>query len=72
MDATAGDYPVPARRGPLVADIEAALKDAMTIEGALGVALVDYSSGMTLGTAGGSAIEPARHQLRHVAANLRL
>ncbi|MFC0531296.1 hypothetical protein [Phytohabitans kaempferiae] len=35
--------------------IETTLKDAMTIEGAVGVALVDYSSGMTLGAAGGSA-----------------
>jgi len=43
----------------MVADIETALKDAMTIEGALGVALVDYSSGMTLGTAGGSEIDLA-------------
>ncbi|WP_415954208.1 hypothetical protein [Streptomyces sp. KLOTTS4A1] len=33
---------------------ETALKEAMTgIEGALGVALVDYSSGMALGTLGG-------------------
>ncbi|MFC6067938.1 hypothetical protein [Streptomyces ochraceiscleroticus] len=38
-----------------MANTEAALKDAMTsIEGALGVALVDYSSGMALGTIGGS------------------
>ncbi|MDQ3660935.1 MAG: hypothetical protein M3454_07765 [Actinomycetota bacterium] len=29
------------------------LKAAMTIDGALGVALVDYNSGMTLGTDGG-------------------
>lgn len=37
-----------------MADTEASLKDAMTsIEGALGVALVDYSSGMALGTLGG-------------------
>ena len=43
----------------MVADIETALKEAMTIEGALGVALVDYSSGMTLGTAGGSEIDLA-------------
>ena len=43
----------------MVADIEMALKEAMTIEGALGVALVDYSSGMTLGTAGGSEIDLA-------------
>ncbi|WP_058043169.1 hypothetical protein [Streptomyces roseifaciens] len=34
---------------------ETALKDAMSsIEGALGVALVDYGSGMALGTLGGS------------------
>ncbi|MFI6938658.1 hypothetical protein ACIBI4_05265 [Streptomyces sp. NPDC050418] len=34
---------------------ETALKEAMTgIEGALGVALVDYSSGMALGTLGGN------------------
>jgi hypothetical protein len=30
-----------------------ALKEAMAIEGALGVALVDWESGMTLGTLGG-------------------
>jgi hypothetical protein len=35
--------------------LDTALKDAMAIEGAIGAALVDYSSGMTLGTAGGSA-----------------
>ncbi|WFE30122.1 hypothetical protein O7623_13435 [Solwaraspora sp. WMMD791] len=38
-----------------MASLDAALKDAMTIEGAIGAAVVDYSSGMTLGTAGGSA-----------------
>jgi hypothetical protein len=38
-----------------MATLDTALKDAMTIEGAIGVALVDYSSGMTLGTAGGTA-----------------
>jgi hypothetical protein len=32
---------------------ETALKEAMTIEGALGVALVDYNSGLALGTQGG-------------------
>ncbi|MBW1596004.1 hypothetical protein [Streptomyces sp. JJ38] len=37
-----------------MADTEAALKEAMTtIEGTVGVALVDYGSGMALGTAGG-------------------
>ncbi|NUU24775.1 MAG: hypothetical protein HOV68_25215 [Streptomycetaceae bacterium] len=36
------------------ANAETALKEAMTsIEGALGVALVDYDSGMALGTLGG-------------------
>ncbi|GIG58941.1 hypothetical protein Lfu02_33130 [Longispora fulva] len=34
-------------------DMDTALKDAMTIEGALGVAIVDYSSGMALGILGG-------------------
>ncbi|MEV7424956.1 MULTISPECIES: hypothetical protein [unclassified Streptomyces] len=38
-----------------MATTEAALKEATTvIEGALGAALVDYSSGMALGTVGGS------------------
>ena len=35
-------------------DMDTALKDAMTIEGAIGVALVDYTSGMALGTIGSS------------------
>jgi hypothetical protein len=34
-------------------DIETSLKEAMEIDGALGVALVDYDSGMALGTLGG-------------------
>jgi hypothetical protein len=34
-------------------NIETALKEAMTIEGALGTALVDWDSGMSLGTLGG-------------------
>jgi hypothetical protein len=34
-------------------NIETALKEAMAIDGALGVALVDWGSGMSLGTAGG-------------------
>jgi hypothetical protein len=34
-------------------DIETALKSAMEIDGALGAALVDYESGMTLGSLGG-------------------
>ena len=36
-----------------MASMEVALKDAMTIEGAYGVALVDYTSGMALGVLGG-------------------
>jgi hypothetical protein len=38
-----------------VANIETSLKEAMVIEGAIGVALVDYTSGLTLGTLGGGA-----------------
>src|SRR5579862_8898536 len=34
-------------------DIETSLKEAMAIEGATGVALVDWDSGMSLGTLGG-------------------
>jgi hypothetical protein len=36
-----------------MADMDSALKDAMQIDGAIAVALVDYSSGMALGTLGG-------------------
>ncbi|GGZ82101.1 hypothetical protein AB0P12_26640 [Streptomyces subrutilus] len=37
-----------------MANVEVSLKETMTsIEGALGVALVDYTSGMALGTLGG-------------------
>lgn len=34
-------------------NVETSLKEAMTIEGSVGVALVDYTSGMALGTLGG-------------------
>lgn len=34
-------------------NIDTALKEAMSIGGAVGVALVDYESGMSLGTSGG-------------------
>jgi hypothetical protein len=34
-------------------NIDTALKEAMSIGGAIGVALVDYDSGMSLGTSGG-------------------
>jgi len=36
-----------------MANIDTSLKEAMGIEGAIGVALVDYSSGLTLGVLGG-------------------
>jgi hypothetical protein len=37
-----------------MANIDIALKEAMMIDGALGAALVDYTSGLSLGTAGGT------------------
>ncbi|GGL97678.1 MULTISPECIES: hypothetical protein [Micromonospora] len=37
-----------------MANLDTALKDIMTIDGAIGAALVDYTSGMTLGVAGGT------------------
>ncbi len=36
-----------------MADLDTSLKEAMSIEGAIGVALVDHTSGMTLGLLGG-------------------
>ncbi len=36
-----------------MSNIDTALKDAMSIDGAIGVALVDYTSGLTLGVMGG-------------------
>jgi predicted regulator of Ras-like GTPase activity (Roadblock/LC7/MglB family) len=38
-------------------DVEAALSELMDIDGAIGVAIVDYESGMTLGTAGGRSLD---------------
>ncbi|MFI5986028.1 hypothetical protein ACIBEA_34870 [Streptomyces sp. NPDC051555] len=37
-----------------MANVETALKETTTIDGAIGAALVDYGSGMALGTVGGS------------------
>ena len=34
-------------------NIDTALKECMSIQGAVGVALVDYDSGMSLGSLGG-------------------
>jgi hypothetical protein len=48
--------PAPVRKDYTVSNIETVLKEAMQIDGAIGVALVDYTSGMTLGQAGGSAL----------------
>ncbi|MFD7030330.1 hypothetical protein ACFWAR_20045 [Streptomyces sp. NPDC059917] len=36
-----------------MANVETALKETTTIDGAIGAALVDYGSGMALGTVGG-------------------
>jgi hypothetical protein len=38
-----------------MATVEETLKEAMEIQGAIGVALVDYGSGMMLGSSGGGA-----------------
>ncbi|MEU4640401.1 hypothetical protein [Micromonospora sp. NPDC023814] len=38
-----------------MANLDVSLKSAMQIEGAIGAAVVDYTSGMTLGVAGGTA-----------------
>ncbi len=40
-----------------MASVEVALKDCMQIPGAVGVALVDYNSGMSLGTLGGGGLD---------------
>ncbi|WP_433600330.1 hypothetical protein ACQPXH_00205 [Nocardia sp. CA-135953] len=37
-----------------MSDMDTALKEMMAVDGALGAAIVDYESGMALGTAGGS------------------
>ncbi len=46
-DGAGADPPAP--------NVQEALHEAMDIDGALGVALIDYASGLSLGTAGGSA-----------------
>ncbi len=48
--------PAAVRKDYNVSNIETILKDAMQIDGAIGVALVDYTSGMALGQAGGGAL----------------
>ncbi len=44
------------RKEDTVTNIDIVLKEAMQIDGAVGVALVDYTSGMTLGQAGGGTL----------------
>jgi hypothetical protein len=46
----------PVRKDYTVTNVDTLLKEAMQIDGAVGVALVDYTSGMTLGQAGGGAL----------------
>ena len=41
-----------------MADMDTALKEIMDIDGAVGVALVDHTSGMALGTVGGGTTLP--------------
>lgn len=38
-------------------NVDVILKDAMNIDGAVGIALVDYETGMSLGQAGGGALD---------------
>ena len=40
-----------------MASIDVTLKEVMQIDGAVGAALVDYDSGMALGTAGGGGLD---------------
>jgi hypothetical protein len=52
----APEAPEPVRKDYNMSNIETILKEAMQIDGAIGVALVDYTSGMTLGQAGGTSL----------------
>jgi hypothetical protein len=45
-----------ARKDHTVTNVDTLLKEAMQIDGAIGVALVDYTSGMTLGQSGGGQL----------------
>ena len=51
-------YPTRSRpkEATMAKNVDESLSDAMKINGAIGAALVDYTSGMTLGTAGGNGI----------------
>jgi hypothetical protein len=54
-DGIQQDTAPPTAPEEIMANMETALKEAMTIEGAIGVALVDYTSGMALGVLGSSS-----------------
>ncbi|HEY1015685.1 MAG TPA: hypothetical protein VGE07_23455, partial [Herpetosiphonaceae bacterium] len=57
-EGPAGDAALAARKDDLMTQsVQEALTAAMQIEGALGVALVDSQSGMSLGTQGGGSID---------------
>lgn len=50
----AADAEIPSQeKETMMGNVKESLQEAMQIEGALGISLVDYQSGMTLGTAGG-------------------
>ena len=40
-----------------MSNVDVVLKDALQIDGAIGVALVDYETGMSLGMAGGAGLD---------------
>jgi hypothetical protein len=46
-----------AEEAAMARNVDESLQDAMAITGAIGAALVDYTSGMTLGVAGGGPID---------------
>jgi hypothetical protein len=48
-----GSDDIPHNKELDMAEMDVALKDAMQIDGAIGAALVDHTSGMALGTVGG-------------------
>jgi hypothetical protein len=54
--ARPGSQTTHVRKDYTVANVDTLLKEAMQIDGAIGVSLVDYTSGMTLGQAGGGSM----------------
>lgn len=53
--STTGSTQEPLFKEPIMANIRESLEEAMRIDGAIAVALVDFNSGMCLGAAGGNA-----------------